>query len=375
MAQPTYCKVFQAVGDFSAIARGTALDCRILLEANYRVSVVAQSIDPELKKEVEWLPLHVPKRGFAVQWLSARHFLKKALSNRQFDVVHAHQPQIYDQCDIFQCHFLTRAVAERGVLIPWKGRKAIQRAQQELVAWAEDSYYRRLARLQKRPNGLPAPQILFISELMQREFHRLYGPPPREQVLIKAPPPPRFPDDEERRSARQKWAPQAGNRLVVGFLGGTNEHKGFRHVVDAMKGENELYLLFGGPDSENFQVAELENRLHSVGFIRDTASFFAACDVFVIASHFEPLGMVALEAAARGVPVVATEGVGALPTLERFGAGLLWAKNQKLGDAARDAARQRAKFNEGARKMCDEFGGQAYGRQLLALCQSITSEK
>jgi len=173
----TYGKVFEAVGDFSAIGRGAALDCRILLEAGYRVSVVSKLIDADLKKEVDWHPLYVPPRGFALQWLSARHYLLGAMKAQHADVIHAHQPQISDSCDVFQCHFLTRAVAKRGLLAPWRGKKALTRGQEEIVLRAEDRYYRRLANLKSRLGGLSAPRILFISDLMQREFHSLYGDP------------------------------------------------------------------------------------------------------------------------------------------------------------------------------------------------------
>ncbi|RYG72378.1 hypothetical protein EON80_04220, partial [bacterium] len=174
-AQPTFCKVFEAVGDYSAIARGAALDCRILLDAGYKVTVVSKLIDEQLRKEVDWLPLYVPPRGFALQWLSARHYLLKARGAKPFDVVMAHQPQVSDSCDIFQCHFLTRATANRGLLAPFKGKKSLLRVQEEIVLRAEDRYYRRLAQLKQRPGGLRAPHILFISGLMQQEFHALYG--------------------------------------------------------------------------------------------------------------------------------------------------------------------------------------------------------
>jgi glycosyltransferase involved in cell wall biosynthesis len=375
MTPPTYCKVFEAVGDYSAIGRGAALDCRILLEAGYKVTVVSKFIDGELRKEVDWIPLYVPPRGFALQWLSARHFLLKARGDKPFDVVQAHQPQISDSCDIFQCHFLTRAAANRGVLTAFKGKRALIRAQEEVVLRVEDRYYRRLARLKTQANGMGAPRILFISELMQREFRELYGVPARDEVLVQAPPVAEFPTSEERQAARQKWAPEAGQRLVVGFLGGTIERKGFRRVLKAMEKENDLFLLFGGPRSENFTAPQLGDRFKSVGFVADTASFYAACDVFLVVSPFEPLGMVALEAAAHGVPVVASSGVGALPTLEKFDAGVAWHEGTFLGEAVHLAATRRRELNLGALKLSEVSGERAYGQRLLEVCELVRDEK
>jgi glycosyltransferase involved in cell wall biosynthesis len=372
---PTYCKVFEAVGDFSAIGRGAALDCRIMLDAGYKVTVVSKLIDSDLRKEVEWLPLTVPPRGFALQWLSARHFLLKARGKQPFDVVMAHQPQISDSCDIFQCHFLTRAAANRGVLTPFRGKRALIRIQEEIVLRAEDRFYKKLAHLKKRQDGMGAPHLLFISELMEREFHTLYGVPAKGEVLVKAPPTTQPPDTAARSKARQEWAPEAGNKLVVGFLGGTHERKGFRRVLRAMEQENELFLLFGGPNSESFTAPQLDGRFKSVGFVRDTASFYAACDVFLVVSPFEPLGMVAMEAAAHGVPVVASTGVGALPTLERFNAGIAWPDDAPLGEPVRAAASRRAQLSEGARELTETSGKAAYARRMLEVCDLVRAEK
>ena len=362
---PTYCKVFEAVGDYSAIARVCELDCKILLQANWRVSVVSKFLSEELRPHVEWRPLFVPDRAFAWKWATARRFLLRARGVDAFDCVHGDQPQIADKCDLFRLHFLTRAASERKLLAPWRGKRSLTRAQEELVLRLEDRFLRRLARL-REPK---APHVQFISELMKSEFLRLYGAPARSSVEVNAAPAANFSTENERQIARQKWAPQANNKLVVGFLGGTHERKGFRRVVRALESASETFVLFGGPGSEAFQVPPtLASNMKNVGFVSDVNDFFAACDCFVVAAPFEPLGMVALEAAARGVPVVASEGVGALPTLLQYGCGLAW-KEETLDQIVRTAAQQRAGMNAGATRMCDELGAKNYARRLLALCE------
>ncbi len=368
---PTYLKVFQAVGDYSAIARGAALDCRILLEAGWRVTVVAHTLDPELQKEVEWRPLTVPRRAFAYQWLAGRHFLLQARGNDAFDCVHAHQPQICDVCDVFQCHFLTRAIAACGGFQPWRGKRALTRIQEEIVLRAEDRFYRRLARLR----GTQAPQVLFISHLLSEEFARLYGTPQNSEVLVKAPPPATMFTSDVRQRARQKWAPEAGNKLVIGFLGGTQKNKGFERVLAAMQGANELFLLFGGPKSVGFVAPQLRGHFKNVGFVEDTTDFYAACDVFVVASLFEPLGMVAFEAASCGVPVIATAGVGAWASLEEYGAGALWREGQNLEDLTRDLNARRSQVRQGATRLIEEKGVAAYGKRLVEVCEAAKSAK
>lgn len=337
-----------------------------MLEANWRVTVVSKFLSEELRPYVEWRPLHVPEKAFAWKWATARRFLLQARGTDLFDCVHGDQPQISDHCDLFRLHFLTRAAANRGILAPWRGKRALTRAQEEIVLRLEDRFMRRLARLPAER----APHVLFISELMQQEFSQLYGAPAHGSVEVNAVPSAHFPDETTRQRARQKWAPEAGKKLIVGFLGGTHERKGFRHVLRALESSSELFLLFGGPDSANFQIPpSLQPKMKVAGFVDDVPDFLAACDVFVVASQFEPLGMVALEAAAYGVPVVASEGVGALPTLLRYGCGLTWPLGSSLQNVAKKAAENRSKMNEGALRMSEELGSRNYAKRLLALCE------
>ncbi|RYX84330.1 glycosyltransferase [bacterium] len=362
---PTYCKVFEAVGDYSAIARVCELDCRILLEANWDVTVVAKFLSEDLRPHVQWRPLHVPERAFAWKWATARRFLLQARGADHFDCVHGDQPQIADKCDLFRLHFLTRAAANRGILAPWRGKRALTRAQEEIVLRLEDGFMKRLAHLPKEN----APHVMFISELMREEFTRLYGAPARSSVEVNSAPPIALPSESERQSARSQWASEAGNRMVVGFLGGTHERKGFRHVLRALEASNELFLLFGGPASEGFNIPDsLKSKMKVVGFVDDVNDFFAACDAFVVAAQFEPLGMVALEASSRGVPVIAGEGVGALPTLLQYGCGSTWPLEAALEPLVKNAVHERASMNEGATRMCAELGAKQYAQRLLALC-------
>src|SRR3954452_10644286 len=108
MPQPTLCMIFEAISNDSAIAKVAMSDVNIALDAGYKVTCVSKILHESLRPKVEWLKLKVPPRGFALQWLTARRFIKQAIGNRTFDVVHAHQPQAASLADVFQCHFLTR---------------------------------------------------------------------------------------------------------------------------------------------------------------------------------------------------------------------------------------------------------------------------
>jgi len=366
MSKPTLCIIHEAISQDSAIAKIAMLDVRAALDAGWEISVVAKILDPSLRDRVNWLKLTVPPRGFILKWLTARHFIRSALGHRSFDVIHAHQPQVADLADVYQCHFLTRAAYERNCLESRPGLRAkFARLQQQGVLHAEDRFYRRWN---------PETHMLFCSDLLRQEFAHLYGMPPRQQVLVNPCPPVNFANDAERRAARQRWVGDH-NGIVLGYLGGVEERKGFKKVLQALKGHGDIFFLMGGAHSEGFVDPNLSGHMKSVGMVLDPASFYAACDVFVVPSLFDPFALVVCEAAARGTPVIATESVGALANLLEHQAGLAWRQGDSLADLVRQAAGQREKFNAGARRLSEALSEQEHGRQLMAVYDMILRAK
>ena len=360
--------VYDAIADGRGSIPHIALGyVKLALDAGWRVTCVAGDLDDSVRDRVEWLPLTIPPKGFLIQWLSARRNIRAAIGDRKFDVIHAHQAQIAALGDVMQCHFLTRVALERHCLESRSGLKhRFRRAQQMAVVRAEDRYFR---------GWNPRTRMLFDSELTRQEFARLYGMPPREEVFLYDMPPIQFPDGAARAAARRALVGAENRQLVVGFLGGRDKRKGYERLIPAVREDKELFLLVGGPGSENWQVPELGTRFKSLGMVKDLARFYAACDVVMVPSLFEPFGLVATEAAAAGVPVIATPEVGALPHLLEYGAGAAWQPDQPLGELARDVAGRRAEFNQGARRMAQAYSAAQQGARLLQIYDEIRARK
>ena len=81
MRPKSLCMIFEAIGPFSAIGKVAMSQVSVALEAGFSVTVVAKQLDESLRGRVEWRKLYCPPRGFAVQWLTARPFIKAALGN------------------------------------------------------------------------------------------------------------------------------------------------------------------------------------------------------------------------------------------------------------------------------------------------------
>lgn len=148
------------------------------------------------------------------------------------------------------------------------------------------------------------------------------------------------PQDKRRARAALSLPPEAPILLSVGRL---QPSKGIDTLLQAAADVRRDYpdvwvLVVGGglDDQDERETAEL-NRLQTLGrrlglsnvhYVKaqpqeKLAQYYAAADVFVMPSHYESFGMVALEAMACGTPVVASKVGGLASTIVHGDSGLL----------------------------------------------------
>ncbi|MEA5532179.1 glycosyltransferase [Dolichospermum sp. UHCC 0684] len=88
-----------------------------------------------------------------------------------------------------------------------------------------------------------------------------------------------------------------------------------------------LYLVGNGPDKQIFesqaQATTVSHRIHFEGFQPEPQRYLLACDIFVLASHREPFGLVLSEAREAGLAIVATKVDGIPEALDNGKAGIL----------------------------------------------------
>ncbi|VVB68077.1 Trehalose synthase [Candidatus Norongarragalina meridionalis] len=104
------------------------------------------------------------------------------------------------------------------------------------------------------------------------------------------------------------------------------EQKGIKYLIDAMRGIDAQLVVFGrGPLLEKLKKrAEGTDAVFIYEHLSDAelAALYAACDVFVLPSLWEPFGMVLAEAMACGKPVIGTR-VGGIPEIVTKDCGFL----------------------------------------------------
>jgi glycosyltransferase involved in cell wall biosynthesis len=118
------------------------------------------------------------------------------------------------------------------------------------------------------------------------------------------------------------------------YLGRLAEDKGLLDLAAAFQRLNErfdeVHFLIVGPDEEGMKhritrLCEVcLERLHFVDFTATPENFMAAADVFCLASYREGFGMAVIEAAAVGIPAIATRIYGVTDAVDDNVTGFLY---------------------------------------------------
>ncbi len=134
--------------------------------------------------------------------------------------------------------------------------------------------------------------------------------------------------------------------LVAAFIGGDWEHKGLRHLIEALALAPGWQLAVAGrgqPRHYRELAAELgvDERIRWLGVRADVRPVYAMADAFVLPSSYETFSLVAFEAAASGLPVIASDvnGVRELITSGESGY-LVEPRAEEIADAAARAGRR-----------------------------------
>ncbi|MEH1849120.1 MAG: glycosyltransferase family 1 protein [Nostoc sp.] len=145
-----------------------------------------------------------------------------------------------------------------------------------------------------------------------------------------------------REAARDKLGIEKEAKVVL-YVGRFDQRKGIETLVRAvnksgLRDSNNLQLIIGGGSTpgnsdgiERHRIEQIVNELGMSDFTTFTGclsqdilpTYYAAADVCVVPSHYEPFGLVAIEAMASGTPVVASDVGGLQFTVVNEETGLL----------------------------------------------------
>jgi UDP-glucose:(heptosyl)LPS alpha-1,3-glucosyltransferase len=162
--------------------------------------------------------------------------------------------------------------------------------------------------------------IVAISARVGADLIRHYAVPPEHiRVIYNGVDTERFHPairQERADAARRRLEVPAGALLAL-FMGRGFERKGLVHLLRALPDAGErVWLVVAGHDAEAERYRELARslgiaeRVRFLGPVPEPDSLYAAADVLVLPTLYEPFSNAGLEALACGLPVVATRAAG-----------------------------------------------------------------
>ena len=104
---------------------------------------------------------------------------------------------------------------------------------------------------------------------------------------------------------------------VIGFVGRLVRDKGVLELINSWvvlrKKFEDLHLVLVGPFEEKDSIPlalkqrlDSDDRVHLIGHVNDPAPYYSVMDVLAFPTYREGFGLVAIEAAAMAIPIVAT---------------------------------------------------------------------
>lgn len=292
----------------------------------YEVTVICNSADKELLEglDARLIFLAIERKPSLWQDLVILFQLFGLFRRERFDIVHSHMPK----------------TGLLGMLAAWLAGVPVRINTFHGEVWATKvGWPRRSLKLFDQLVAWLATDILVVSP-SQRDFLV------QERVLLAGKAkligggsvcgvdPLRFQADEQARKTVRQNLGIAQDAKVILFVGRLNRDKGMLDLAasfDAIaKHHSDVVLLLVGaeedvPFSQIQEICSAEpERLHYVRFTATPERYMAAADIFCLPSYREGLPITIIEAAACGVPAVASHIYGITDAVEDGETGLLF---------------------------------------------------
>jgi UDP-glucose:(heptosyl)LPS alpha-1,3-glucosyltransferase len=260
---------------------------------------------------VRWHRVPGPGWPEVADFVSYHLAVNRLLANHKYDIVHS-----------IGCNTLRANVVTIQNIQPVKMRVLAQSESREKVSFA-----RRLTRrlylnvtcraeekLYTWREGKKPPVFLPVSRGVERELRSTYRIGPAEVRIV--------PNAAETRlfrpidsTARREWRVKNGfepKDFLAIFCGGEWSRKGLEPAIRGISLVPRAKLFIAGDDPDRSRFHDLarecgaEDRIRFGGFRKDVPTALAASDVFLFPSYYEAFSLATIEAAACGLPIVAT---------------------------------------------------------------------
>ena len=298
-----------------------------------------------------------------------------ALAVRRFDLVQSHERIAC--CDVYR--------AGDGVHAQWLAERARVQSPLARAATRASPHHRYLLAAERTLfTSARLKAVICNSEMVRGEIRARFGTDPARLVLIR-----NAVDGavfhpglrtELRDAVRQQLSiPRAA--AVALHVGSGFERKGVRGMLEALaRAPSKPWAIVVGRDKRAARYAALARslgigeRVRFVGAVSDVRPYYAASDVFVLATLYDPQPNAALEAMACALPVVTTRRCGAAELIEEGRGGFVLDALDTVGIAGAIDRLEPARALEAgaaARAAVEPYTPAAMAREYLALYERL----
>ncbi len=285
-----------------------------LLDAGHRVTVISWTCDLPPHPNLRWLRVPGPSRPLALTYPMFLVLASLLVRARGRGEVHSTGAIVLNRTAVCTVHFCHRALAATS---------SASRASRPTPAHKANAWIvRRISRLAERWCYRPgrAARLIGVSGGIARELGEHF-PRMRGRIAVI---PNGVDTDHFSPAERPAGSADGDEPLRVLFVGGDWERKGLAVAIEALAACPGAELdVVGAGDAEGHRRLAREHgvaeRVHFRGTAADTAPAYRAADVFLLPTAYESFSLVTYEAAASGLPLLATR-VNGIEDLVRDGA-------------------------------------------------------
>ena len=148
-----------------------------------------------------------------------------------------------------------------------------------------------------------ADRVIVNSQMVRNEIIKFYDyPSERIDLVYTGVPLDVFSRAAGRRSEQRRALGLSESDVALLFAGSGWERKGLHEAIAACKDPELRLLVAGRGDERKFKTPNVQ----FLGVVRDMPALYAAADIFILPTFYDPFSNACLEALASGLPVITT---------------------------------------------------------------------
>ncbi len=350
-----------------------------LLKRGHEVHVFARKWDPNVPEGIIFHRVPTLKGPSFLKALSFACNVKKLLEGERFDIINSFDRTLFQ--DIYR--------AGDGVHKEWRKRllEITPNPIARLLILLNPLHLSLLSLEKKIFEENNYKKIIAISKEGKEEIIRYYGVRLEDIIVIY-----NGVNLEEfhpknralfRGEIREEFNISNDEFLIL-FVGSGYRRKGLRYLIEAvslLKEKRPLKMLVVARGKKKFYLRlarrlGVEDKIIFTGGRKDLRKFYAASDLFVLPTIYEPFGNVCLETLASGLPIIVSKTSGAAEIITEGENGLLLKNprdSRELAEKIRLAFdnRFRNKLSKNARTLAENFTVDENVEKTLEVYQEI----